>query len=145
MKDKWGRGLFKVGGVLLILLGLVHSISLFHQMEPENATEKQLLDLMNNYRFNLMGSLRNMAELLRGFSMAFTMGTLALGVLDLSLSAERDGLLKRVALINVLYLGVMTANSVRYFFAMPTIFLLMPLVIFAAAWAKLPGQEPSSQ
>jgi len=142
MSDTWGRRLFKVGGVWLILLGLVHSISLFNKMAPANETEKQLLDLMNDYRFPLMGSLRNMAELLRGFSVAFMLSALVLGALDLSVSGERAGLLKRVALVNVLWLAAMTANSVRYFFVLPTTFLVVALVIFAAAWATLPSEQP---
>ena len=141
MRDEWGRRLFKAGGVLLIVMGLVHSFSLFQKMEAANDTEKQLLDLMNNYRFPLMGSLRNMAELLRGFSVAFMLSALGLGALDLSVSGERAGLLKRVALINVLWLAAMTANSVIYFFALPISFLAVALVIFAAAWVKLPGEE----
>lgn len=139
MSDKWGRRLFKGGGAWLIVLGLVHSISLFLKMEPANDTEKQLLDLMNNYRFPMMGSLRNMAELLRGFSVAFMLSALVLGALDLAVSGERAGLLKRVALINVLWLAAMMANSLIYFFALPTTFLVVALVIFAAAWVKLPG------
>jgi hypothetical protein len=144
MSDKWGRGLFKAGGVMLIVLAAVHSISLFHDLEARNDTEKQLLDLMNNYRFNLMGTLRNMAELFRGFSVAFGLSALVLGAVDLSVSGERAGLLKRVALINVLWLAAMTVNSVRYFFALPTAFLVVPLVIFAAAWVKLSGEGTSS-
>ena len=138
MSDKWGRRLFKLGAVTLILLGLVHSLSLLKAPVPANDTEKQLLDLMANYKFNLMGSIRNMTDLQQGFSIAFTLAALGLGALDLLLSRERTGLLKRVALINTIWLAAMTANSLRYFFAAPTSFLVASLLIFTLAWLKLP-------
>jgi hypothetical protein len=47
--------------------------------------------------------------------------------------------LKRVALVNALWLAVMTAVSLRYFFVIPTSFLTVALLIFALAWWKLPG------
>jgi len=71
MTDLWGRRLFKTGAALLVLIGLVHSLSLLEPMVPKNETEKQLLDLMTNYKFDLMGSIRSMSNLLRGFSIAF--------------------------------------------------------------------------
>ena len=143
MPDKWGRRLFKTGAVLLVLLGLVHSLSLFQKLAPANDTERQLLDLMSNYRFNLMGSVRSMADLLRGFSVSFMLSALGFGVLDLALARERAGLLKYVALVNTIWLVAMTANSLRYFFAAPTSFLVVALVIFALAWLKLPASTSS--
>ncbi len=138
MTDKWGRRLFTAGAVVLIILGLVHSLSLFEKPVPANDTERQLLDLMSNYKFNLMGSIRSMDDFLRGFSVAFLVGAITMGALDLALSRERAGLLKRVALINAVWLAVMTAVSLRYFFAAPTSFLVAALLIFVLAWLKLP-------
>ncbi len=123
---------------MLIILGLVHSLSLFEKPVPANDTERQLLDLMSNYKFNLMGSIRSMDDFLRGFSVAFLVGAITMGALDLALSRERAGLLKRVALINAVWLAVMTAVSLRYFFAAPTSFLVAALLIFVLAWLKLP-------
>ena len=141
MTDKWGRRLFKLGGVVLVLLGLVHAISLFEKPVPANGTEKQLLDLMMNYKFNLMGSSRTMNDLLRGFSASFMLAALGFGVLDLVLSRERSPLLKRVALANVIWLAAMTAVSVHYFFAAPTSCLAVTLLIFVVAWLKLPSKQ----
>ncbi len=139
MTDKWGRRLFTAGAVVLILLGLAHSLSLFQTPVPVNETERQLLDLMSSYRFNLMGSMRSADDLDRGFSISFIVGMLGLGVLDLVLARERAGLLRRVALINIIWLAMMTGVSLRYFFAAPTSFLASALVIFALAWMKLPA------
>jgi hypothetical protein len=139
MTDKWGRRLFKIGAVWMLLLGVVHSLSLFAKQVPANETERQLLDLMINYKFNLMGSLRSMNDLLRGFSVSFMLAALGFGFFDVVLWGERPGLLKRAALVNAMWLAVMTGVSFHYFFAAPTSMLAVGLVIFVAAWVKLPG------
>ena len=139
MENKWGRRFFTAGGVFLLVLGCVHSLSLIGKPIPANETERQLMDLMSGYRFNVMGTLRSMDEFLRGFSISFMLAVLVLGALDLVLRRERTGLLKQVALVNAIWLAVMTAVSLRYFFVMPTSFLVVALLIFAAAWMKLPA------
>ena len=140
MADTWGRRLFTAGAVFLVVLGCVHALSLVHDLVPSNESEKQLQDLMTSYRFNLMGSMRSMDELLRGFSISFLLAAFVLGALDLALRRERAGLLKRVARVNAIWLAVMTAVSVRYFFAMPTLCLAVGLAIFAFAWLKIPAE-----
>ncbi len=139
MADKWGRRLFKAGGIALLIIGAVHSISFFQPLLPANDTEKQLLDLMSNYKFNLAGSLRSMDNLLTGFSMSFMLAALALGAFDLLLSGERADLLKRATLMNILWLATMTAVSLRFFFIVPTSFLVATMLIFVLAWWKLPA------
>jgi hypothetical protein len=141
MTDKWGRRLFTAGAVLLLLLGLVHSLSLLEKPIPANDTERQLMDLMAHYRFNLMGSMRSMDNFLRGFSISFMLGVFCVGAIDLVLARERAGLLQRVALVNAIWLAAMTLIGLRYFFAAPTSFLAIALLIFVGAWVMLPGEE----
>jgi hypothetical protein len=138
MTDKWGRRLFTTGAVVLVLLGLVHSLSLLETPVPANDTERQLFDLMSHYKFNVMGSMRSMDNFLRGFSISFMLGALCLGAVDLALCRERAGVLRRVALINTVYFAAMTAVGLRYFFVFPNSFLTAELLIFIAAWLKLP-------
>ena len=78
MTDKWGRRLFKAGRVVLSLLRLAHRLSLFEKPVPANDTERRLLDLLADYRFNLMGSARSMADLMRGFSISFMVAAFGL-------------------------------------------------------------------
>jgi hypothetical protein len=106
--------------------------SILSPQAARDDTERQLADLGSNYKFNLMGSMRSMDNLLRGFSISFMMGALVVGALDLILRRERSRLLKRVALVNSIWLTVMTAVSLRYFFVAPTSFLLVALLIFVA-------------
>jgi hypothetical protein len=44
-----------------------------------------------------------------------------------------------VALVNAIWLGTMTAVSLRYFFVFPTSCLVIGLLIFMLAWLKLPA------
>src|SRR6516165_5751769 len=141
MADKWGRRLFKTGAMWLVLVGLVHGISLLQKPAPVNDTERQLLDLMTGYKFNLLGSFRSMDNLLRGFSITFMLGALVTGALALLLSGERAALLKRVALVNTIWLILVLAVSLHYFFIIPTSFLAVALLLFALAWLKLPSSE----
>ena len=141
MTDKWGRRLFKTGAVALVIVGLVHSLSLFQKQIPANETEKQLLDLMSNYKFNVVGSQRSMADFLRGFSVCFMLAALGFGFFDLLLFRERAGLLKRAALANIIWMAAMTAVSLHYFFIVPTSFLVATLLIFAPDWLKLPSER----
>lgn len=137
-REKRGRRVFTAGAILLVILGLVHSLSLIKAPVPSNDTERQLLDLMANYKFDLMGSGRSMDNLFRGFSISFMLAALVIGLLDLVLRRERTQLLKRIALLNVVWLAAMTGVSLRYFFAVPTSFLVVALTVFLLGWLTLP-------
>ena len=143
MNDKWGRRLFIAGAVMLIVIAAVHSISLFQKPMARNDSEKQLTELMTNYRFTVMGSVCTMNGFLRGFSISFGLASLGFAVLDFTLRRERAALLKRVALVNVIWLAVMTGVSWHYFFAAPTSFLAAAMLIFVLARVKLPTAETS--
>jgi hypothetical protein len=60
--------------------------------------------------------------------------------MDLSLRRESARVLKRAALINMIWLAALTTVSLKYFFAVPTAFLVAALAIFAIAWVKIPGR-----
>jgi hypothetical protein len=137
--EKWGRRFFRTGAVVLLVSWLVHSLSFFVKQTPANDTETQLLGMMTNYKFNLMGSTRSMDELMRGFSIVFMLAALVTGTLGLTLSGERVAMLKKVALIYTIWLAAMTAVSLRYFFVIPISFLATALLLFALAWLKLPA------
>ena len=145
MSDKWGRRLFKTGGAVMLLLAAVHAVSLFQKQTPANETERQLLDLMTNYKFDLMGSVRSMWDLLQGFSVCFALSALGLGSIDLALSNERAALLKRFALINTLWLAAMIAVSLHYFFVLPTAFLAATFLLFLSAWLMLPASASETE
>jgi hypothetical protein len=80
-----------------------------------------------------------MRDLMQGFSVCFTLPALGLGSIDLALSNENTALLKRLALVNTLWLAALTAVSLYYFFAALTSFLAAAILIFLAAWLTLPA------
>jgi hypothetical protein len=124
-----------------MVIAAVHSLSLIRERTPANDTERQLFELMTNYKFNLVGTMRSMSELLSGFSAAFGLAVLGFGLLDIAVWSERARLLKKVALANSLWLAAMLVVSLHYFFLVPTSFLALALVIFVFAWWKLPASE----
>ena len=133
MTDAWGRRLFISGAVVVLLLGAVHVLSLVTKLVPANDTEKQLFALMTNYRFDLMGSMRSMDNLFRGFVLCmFGMGSLSLIV-----TRERVALVKKAAFVNTLWLAAMTVVSLRYFFPAPTSFFVVALLLFLGSWLRL--------
>ena len=131
MTETTGRRIFRIGAGLLLLTGLVHSISFFLSRAPANETEKQLELLMDGYRMNLLGSMRTTSEVMRGFSITFMLSILAIAVLDFAVSGERAALLKRVALVNSVFLAAMLAVALRYFFIVPISFLAVSFLPFA--------------
>jgi hypothetical protein len=143
MTDKWGRHLFLAGAIWLLLMGAVHSLSFIMPLTPQNATERQLFDLMSNYKFNVAGTMRSMDNFMTGFSICFMLAALGFGLFDFSLVKERAALLKRISLVNILWLVVMVGVALRYFFIVPTTFLSVALLIFALAWLKLPSESPA--
>lgn len=143
--ERRGRRLFMAGAILLIVMGLVHSLSLVRAPVPSNDTERQLRDLMSDYKFDLLGSMRSMQNLMTGFSVSFMLAALGLGAVDLSLWREPAELVKRIAIVNTLWLAVMTAVSVRYFFAAPTSFLAAALILFLLATLTLPRTRTSAR
>jgi len=143
--ERRGRRLFMAGAILLIVMGLVHSLSLVKAPVPSNDTERQLRDLMSDYKFDLLGSMRSMQNLMTGFSVSFMLAALGLGAVDLSLCREPAELVKRIAIVNTLWLAVMTAVSVRYFFAAPTSFLAAALILFLLATLTLPRTRTSAR
>jgi hypothetical protein len=141
MTDKWGRRLFLTGAIWLLFLSAVHSLSLMMKQTPNNETERRLLDLMSNYRFNVAGAMRSMKDFMTGFSISFMLAALGFGLLDLSLAKERAALLKRISLVNIFWLVVMVVVALRYFFIIPIAFLSVALLIFVLAWLKLPSES----
>ena len=73
------------------------------------------------------------------------LGALGMGTLALAVCNERSSLLKRVALVIVIWLAVMTGVSVHYFFPAPTSFLGVALLLFVLAWVSLPDNDAKAR
>jgi hypothetical protein len=131
---------FGAGSCVLVLLGLVHSMAVFQTPVAANDTERQLLALMNDYRRDMMGSMRSTADILRGFNIALSVFSIGIGALNFALGrllAGNPRVLLVAAGINVVWLAAMLANSVANWFAAPTAFLLLSLMCYAVAAIRL--------
>lgn len=139
MTEKPGRRFFTAGAVVLFVEGLAHSLSFFEKPVPRNETERQLMELMTNYKFDLIGSMRTMDDLMRGFSMSFMLAMFVMGSLAMLLVREQAGLVKRAAFIYTIWLALMNVVSFVHFFVIPTSLLVAAFLMFGLAWMTLPG------
>jgi hypothetical protein len=71
----------KISSILMILTGLIHSISLFESYIPVNETEIMLLNLADNYKFDMgNGIVNTYNDHLIAFSICFTIFLLSSGL-----------------------------------------------------------------
>jgi hypothetical protein len=86
------------------LTGFFHLLSFLSIPIPANESEKQLFDLMSNYKFDLgAGFQRSMENLMNSFSITFALLLFFSGVLNLFLSRSRLPIntMKGLILINL--------------------------------------------
>jgi hypothetical protein len=106
----------------------------FKEPAPENETEKQLLDLMINYKMYIGSDEITMMGLQKGFSLVFTLFLIWPGVLGLYVSKRVSTQLLRN--INFIYVGVLLAElaiSLVYFFIIPTACVAIATLFFGIA------------
>lgn len=126
---------FRAGSFILIATCFIHLIGHFSSKTPANDTERQLLDLMTGYTMQPIGV--TMMDLYKGFSLFFALFFLMTGELDLWLSRaykENAGELKKIALVNILGLGIGTGISFSYFFFAPTLCIAAAFGCFTIAF-----------
>jgi hypothetical protein len=138
------RKLFGAGCVVLIALGLVHSMGHYGLMsaEGDNEAEKQLLLLMRGNPQDMgLGFVRSMFDLLAGFSLTFVVLPIGMGLLGLVLLGHErraPGLLRQGSVVYAGVFGIMTGIALRYWFPAPLFFLAAAFLCFTAAVATAP-------
>ncbi len=141
------RRLFGAGAWVLVALGLAHLVGHYGLMNAKAADETQarLLDLMKGYQLDFgLNFMRSMFELLAGFSLVFSLYSLALGVVSLLVLKHSSGwspLLRHVAMANAGALGIMTAVALRYWFPTPFLFVATAFLCFVTALGLSPLRE----
>lgn len=109
----------KVAIALQFVTGIFHLLSFMSNPEPKNESEKQLFDLMTNYKFDLgSGFLRSMEDLMNSFSIAFALFLFFSGILNLFLLRNNlpTKTMKGVIMINLFaYLICFIAMSILTF------------------------------
>ena len=141
------RRLFGAGAWVLVALGLVHLVGHYSLVSAEAAdgTHARLLDLMRGYQYDFGHNfLRSTMELLTGFSLAFSLLSLGLGVIDLLVLRHSVGwppLLRQVGTANAGIFAVMTTVALRYWFPAPFLFLAAAFLCFVTALGLSPRAE----
>lgn len=131
---------YRIGCIILVLTGLLHLTSHFQKYVPQNDTEKQLVDLMENYVVNVAGAEVTMAKIQEGFGFWFALSLVWLGAMSLFLVkqlGENKALVRKIAGLNASALLMGTVISLLYFFFIPTICLALGLIFFSVAMVKL--------
>jgi uncharacterized membrane protein len=138
------RKLFTAGCVVLIALGLVHTLGHYMMTTSQGETdaERQLLAVMRaNPQDMGLGMLRTMFDIVTGFSLTLSILPLGMGIVGLVVrrhAAAAPGLLSQVAIVYAGTYGVMTGVALRYWFPAPLVFLAVAFLCFAAAVATAP-------
>jgi hypothetical protein len=126
---------------LLLVTTLAHTSSLFVTPAPANDTERQLLDLMANYKSDLGGGFhRSMTQIVTALSACFSLVCL-LGALTLGYLARKQAdlaLLKGVAGIHALVFGIVFALMAAFTFWPPIILTGLIFGCLTATWLLLP-------
>ena len=136
---------FRIGSFALIATGFIHLIGHFMGITPSNETEKQLIDLMTGYK--MTGINITMMSLYKGFSLFYALFFIMTGELDLWLSRsykENPSELKKIAVVNIIGLGIGTGISFYYFFAGPIVCISAALVCFVISFFALNGTNQTA-
>jgi hypothetical protein len=115
----------KISAALMILTGSVHSLSLFVQSDPQNETERQMLELITTYRMDAgAGFHPSFANLFTALSSCFSLLCFlgGLTILYLLRKSVAGDVMKGVLNIHVVIFGIC--------FAMMAVFTFLPPVVF---------------
>lgn len=141
------RRFFAAGCWVLIATGLLHLLGHYAMMtsQGEGETGRQLLALMRGHRQDMgLGFVRSMFDIVAGFSLTFSILSMAMGLLGLILRHHADRaprLLGQAAIVYAGVFGIMTAVAFRYWFPAPLFFLAAAFVCFTLSVATAPGQR----
>jgi hypothetical protein len=114
----------KTTAILQFIITIIHAISLFFTLPPNNETEKQLFTLMDTYKFDLgAGFHRTMNELTLVFSACFSLLFLLGGLLNWHLLRKKiePQILKGVITINLVVFGICFVLTIIFAFLFPII------------------------
>ncbi len=114
----------KTAAIFQFITAVMHSISLFITLPPNNETEKQLFTLMDTYKFDLgTGIHRTMGELTLVFSACLCLVCLLGGLLNWYLLQKKvdPEIMKGVITINLIIFGILFGLTVAFTFLLPII------------------------
>jgi hypothetical protein len=126
----------KIAAILQFIAAIIHAITLFITLPPNNETEKQLFTLMDTYRLDFgAGFHRTMGELILALSACFCLVCLLGSLLNWYLLRKKveNGIMQGVITINLLVFGILFGLTVMFAFLLPIILsgLIFLFLIFS--------------
>jgi len=126
----------KTAAILQFIAAIIHAITLFVTLPPNNETEKQLFTLMDTYKFDFgAGFHRTMGELLLALSACFSLVCLLGSLLNWYLLRKKiePGIMQGVITINLVVFGILFGLTVMFAFLQPIILagLIFLFLIFS--------------
>ena len=122
----------KTAAIFQFIAAVMHAITLFVTLPPNNETEKLLSTLMDTYKFDLgAGFHRTMGDLVLALSACFSLVCLLGGLLSwylLRKKAEPE-IMKGVITINLIVFGILFGLVATFAF-LPPIILIGLVVLF---------------
>lgn len=133
----------KTAAVFQLLTAFIHSLSLFFRPPPNNETERQIFDLMQNYKFDFGGGFhRSMSDLTTGLSICFCLACLLGGLMNQYLLRKRigDDVMQGVININLIVFGMCFAGMLIFTFLPPIILSGLVFVFLVLARIGISNQ-----
>lgn len=130
--------------VLLLLNACFHTLSLFISLEPQNGTERQLIELMDTYRLGMGAGFRpTMGNLFTALSSCFSLLCLLGGLTNLLLLRKRAParLLKGIVGIHLLVFGACFAMMAFFTFLLPIIVTGLIFIAFLISYVLIPVDQ----
>lgn len=130
---------FWIWGTIItqLLTALFHSLSFISSSKPRNEAEKQLIDLITNYKINMgAGINRSFYNLFIGVSICFTFIYLLGGILNWYFlkAGISAGAWKGFLLIQLIIYGVIFLLQVRFTFLPPIIVTGLVFIFLAGTY-----------
>jgi hypothetical protein len=126
----------KTTAIMQFITALIHATTLFVTLPPNNETEKQLLTLMDTYKFDLgAGFHRTMGDMLLVLSACLCLVCLLGGLLNWYLLRKKVGpeIMKGLININLLVFGILLGLTIAFAFLLAIILsgLIFLFLIFS--------------
>src|SRR4051812_23820985 len=112
----------KTAAILQLIAAIIHAVTLFLTLPPNNETEKQLFTLMDTYKLDFgAGFHRTMGELIFALSACFCLVCLLGSLLNLYLLRKKvdPEIMKGVITINLVVFGILFGLTAAFAFLMP--------------------------
>lgn len=124
-----------VAAVLQLITAAIHALSFLNKPTPANDTERQLIDLMQNYRQNFAGMEVTMDGLFTALSACFSLLYLFGGLINVYLlrRCQDNLLLNGVLRINLLIFGICFAVMAAFTFPPPIILTGLAFIFLVLA------------